>query len=59
MSASQDARLEAAIEARRQELLAAATAEKRRDAWYSMKALIEARSVGQVRRMELERNLKK
>lgn len=35
MTRAQEAALEAAIEARRQELIAAQTPEKRRNAWYS------------------------
>jgi len=53
-----DARLEAAIEALRQELIAAQTREERRRAWEAMRGLIESRTAGQVWRMERERGLR-
>lgn len=56
--AQHDARLEAEIEAKRLELVAAQTREERRRAWDAMRALIESRTAEQVWRMERERGLR-
>lgn len=53
-----DTDLERLIEAQRQKLVHAETADARRSAWYSMKSLIESRSAIQVRRMEIARGLR-
>ena len=53
-----DAHLESLIEAQRAKLVSAGSPQERRDAWYSMKALIEARSPQRVRQMELSRGLR-
>ncbi len=53
-----DERLEAAIEAKRQELLTARTREERMAAWHGMRGLIEARSPGQVWRLEVQKGLR-
>lgn len=53
-----DVRLEAAIETRRQELIAAQTREERRRAWEAMRSLIESRTAAQVWRMERARGLR-
>lgn len=58
MRGGEDRRLEAAIEAKRRELVAATSSEKKRQAWYAMKALIESRTAGQVWRMERQRGLR-
>lgn len=53
-----DAHLETLIEAQRVKLIAAPTRQERRDAWYSMKSLIECRSAQRIRRMEIAKGLR-
>lgn len=53
-----DAPLESLIEAQRVKLIDATSPQERRDAYYSMKALIECRSPQRIRRMEIARGLR-
>jgi hypothetical protein len=54
-----DAYLEELIEAQRAKLVSAQSPQERKDAWYSMKSLIESRSPQRIRQMEVVRGLRK
>jgi hypothetical protein len=53
-----DVYLESLIDAQHAKLLGAPSAKERRDAYYSMKSLIECRSPLQIRRMERQQRLR-